>query len=83
MERFGGRAQPLQRPHRPPYSERMPHDDDKSTVGERLTGRRDPQDPDGLLTVDQAEHRPDPLAFGHEETDTLEREKERRARRGT
>jgi hypothetical protein len=26
---------------------------DKAIVGERLTGERDPQDPDGLLTVDQ------------------------------
>jgi hypothetical protein len=24
-----------------------------ATVGERLTGERDPRDPDGLLTVDQ------------------------------
>jgi hypothetical protein len=29
-----------------------PSDRDKSTIGERLTGERDPKDPDGLLTVD-------------------------------
>jgi hypothetical protein len=54
----------------------MPRDEDKSTIGERLTGIRDPQDPDGLLTVEQAENPPDPAAFGTEETDTLERERE-------
>jgi hypothetical protein len=57
----------------------MPRDGDKSRIGERLTGVRDPQDPDGLLTDEQAENPPDPLAFGHEETDTLENEKKRRA----
>lgn len=57
----------------------MPRDEDKSTVGERLTGVRDPQDPDGLLTVEQAENPPDPSAYGHEETDTLENEQKRRA----
>jgi hypothetical protein len=59
----------------------MPHDEDKSTIGERLTGVRDPKDPDGLLTVEQAENPPDPLAYGHEETDTLEKEQQRRASR--
>ena len=59
----------------------MPHHEEKSTIRERLTGVRDPKDPDGLLTVEQAENPPDPLAYGHPETDTLEREKERRARR--
>jgi len=59
----------------------MPHDEDKSAIGERLTGVSDPQDPDGLLTVEQAENPPDPLAFGHAETDTLENEKKRRAAR--
>jgi hypothetical protein len=54
----------------------MPRDEDKSTIGERLTGIRDPQDPDGLLTVEQAENPPDPAAFGTAETDTLERERE-------
>lgn len=58
----------------------MPHDEDTSTVGERLTGVRDPKDPDGLLTVDDAASPPDPLAYGHEETDTLERERELRER---
>jgi hypothetical protein len=58
----------------------MPHDEDKSTVGERLTGVRDPKDPDGLLTVDEGASAPDPLAYGHEETDTLERERELRER---
>jgi hypothetical protein len=58
------------------HTERMPRDEDKSTIGERLTGIRDPKDPDGLLTVEQAENPPDPTAFGTEETDTLERERE-------
>jgi hypothetical protein len=51
----------------------------KSTMAERLTGVHDPQDPDGLLTVEQDADRPDPSAFGHAETDTLEREQERYA----
>jgi hypothetical protein len=59
----------------------MPRDEEKSTIGERLTGVRDPKDPDGLLTVEQAENPPDPLAYGHKETDTLENEKKRRADR--
>jgi hypothetical protein len=42
----------------------MPEDEDKSTVAERLTGRRDPQDPDGLITVEQAENPPDPARYG-------------------
>jgi hypothetical protein len=59
----------------------MPRDEDKSTIGERLTGVRDPKDPDGLLTVEQAANPPDPLAYGHPETDTLESEQQRRASR--
>lgn len=59
----------------------MPHDEDKSTVGQRLTGVRDPKDPDGLLTVDDAAGAPDPLAYGHKETDTLERARELDERR--
>lgn len=55
-------------------------DDRKSTMAERLTGVRDPRDPDGLLTVEQDADRPDPTAFGHAETDTLEREQEHYAR---
>lgn len=54
--------------------------DRKSTMAERLTGVRDPRDPDGLLTVEQDADRPDPTAFGHAETDTLEREQEHYAR---
>jgi hypothetical protein len=42
----------------------MPSDDDKSTMAERLTGRHDPKDPDGLLTVEQAQNPPDPAAYG-------------------
>lgn len=42
----------------------MPRDEDKSTIGERLTGVRDPKDPDGLLTVEQAENPPDPTVVG-------------------
>jgi len=42
----------------------MPRDEDKSTIGERLTGVRDPKDPDGLLTVQQAENPPDPAVVG-------------------
>jgi hypothetical protein len=42
----------------------MPRDEDKSTIGERLTGVRDPKDPDGLLTVEQAENPPDPTEVG-------------------
>lgn len=60
------------------YGDPMPRDEDKSTIGERLTGVRDPKDPDGFLTVEQAENPPDPLAYGHEETDTLENEQKRR-----
>jgi len=37
----------------------MPRDEDKSSIDERLTGQRDPKDPDGLLTIDDAE-RPAP-----------------------
>ncbi len=50
------------------------HDERKSTIGERLTGVRDPKDPDGLLTVEQDADRPDPSRYGTPETDTLERE---------
>lgn len=60
----------------------MPRDEDKSTIDERLTGQRDPKDPDGLLTIDEAEQPiPEILAdmqqYGHAETDTLQRERER------
>lgn len=48
--------------------------EDKSTVAERLTGVRDPKDPDGLLTVEQDADRPDPARYGMPETDTLARE---------
>lgn len=44
----------------PQRDESAPHDEsaqlpanDAAIVGERLTGERDPRDPDGLLTVDQ------------------------------
>ncbi|WP_368496209.1 hypothetical protein [Herbiconiux sp. A18JL235] len=30
----------------------MARDDDKAQLGARLTGERDPRDPDGLLTLD-------------------------------
>lgn len=55
------------------------HSGQKSTMAERLTGVSDPRDPDGPLTVEQDADRPDPAAFGHPETDTLEREKQRYA----
>lgn len=55
----------------------MPRDEDKSTIDVRLTGQRDPKDPDGLLTVDEAENPPSMIAYGHPETDTLEQEQER------
>jgi len=42
-------------------------DEDKSTIGERITGVRDPKDPDGLLTVAQARDLPDPGAIGTDE----------------
>ena len=48
----------------------------------RLTGVRDPKDPDGLLTVEDDARRPDPARFGAPETDTLEREQEHFARLG-
>jgi hypothetical protein len=35
---------------------------------------RDPQDPDGLMTVEQAENPPDRAAFGTDEKDTLDLE---------
>ncbi|MCX7523417.1 hypothetical protein OSC27_14165 [Microbacterium sp. STN6] len=38
----------------------MERDEDKSTMDERLTGVRDPKDPDGLLTVEQAEDAAEP-----------------------
>ncbi|WP_440708967.1 hypothetical protein [Herbiconiux sp. YIM B11900] len=41
----------------------MTSDDDKAKLGERLTGHHDPQDPDGLLTVDDASVEAEP---GHE-----------------
>jgi len=40
----------------------MPKDQDKSTLGRR--GERDPKDPDGLITVDQAAEPPDSTAYG-------------------
>jgi hypothetical protein len=52
----------------------MEHREEKSTIDERLTGVRDPKDPDGLLTVEQAENPPDPAAFGTAEKDTLDLE---------
>jgi hypothetical protein len=54
----------------------MEHHEDKSTIDVRLTGVRDPKDPDGLLTVEQDAERPDPARFGTEETDTLAKEQE-------
>ncbi|MGH1527012.1 hypothetical protein ACRAWC_25195 [Leifsonia sp. L25] len=54
---------------------RRGHDEDKSTLDVRLTGVRDPKDPDGLLTVEQDAARPDPARYGTPETDTLERER--------
>jgi hypothetical protein len=56
----------------------MPHDEDKSSIDERLTGVRDPKDPDGLLTVDGPQSVHDAMTYGHDETDTLEREQELR-----
>ena len=53
---------------------RRGHDEGKSTMDERLTGERDPKDPDGLLTIEEDAERPDPARFGAPETDTLERE---------
>ena len=60
----------------------MEHHEDKSTIDERLTGVRDPRDPDGLLTVEQDADRPDPARYGTEETDTLAKEQEYYARLG-
>lgn len=50
----------------------MPPEEEKSEIGERLTGSPDSQDPDGLLTVEQAANPPSRTAYGHEETDTLD-----------
>jgi hypothetical protein len=55
--------------------DRRGHDEDTSTIDVRLTGVRDPREPDGLLTVEQDADRPDPSRFGVPETDTLERER--------
>ena len=52
----------------------MGHHEDKSTIDERLTGVRDPKDPDGLLTIDQDAVHPDPSRYGTDETDTLAKE---------
>jgi hypothetical protein len=52
----------------------------KSTIDERLTGVRDPKDPDGLLTVEEDAEQPDPARYGTDETDTLEAEQARYAR---
>jgi hypothetical protein len=65
-------------PHRDEQHEG--HTDQRSNLAERLTGVHDPRDPDGLLTVEQDADHPDPPAFGHPETDTLEREQERFAK---
>ena len=59
-----------------------PDDEDKSTIDVRLTGVRDPKDPDGLLTVEEDADRPDPSRYGTAETDTLERERAYVARLG-
>jgi len=48
----------------------MPRDEDKSTIDVYLTGERDPQDPDGLLTIDDAENPPNPAVYGKPKTDT-------------
>jgi hypothetical protein len=37
-----------------------PRDEDKSSIGERITGERDPKDPDGLLTVDDVTPQTEP-----------------------
>jgi hypothetical protein len=58
----------------------MGDQEDKSTIDVRLTGQRDPKDPDGLLTVEQDAERPDPSRYGAPETDTLEAERARWAR---
>jgi hypothetical protein len=63
----------------------MPRDEDKSTIDERLTGQRDPKDPDGLFTIDDAAQPHDEILadmqrYGHAESDTLERERERERR---
>jgi hypothetical protein len=63
-------------------AERRGHDEDKSTMDVRLTGVRDPKDPDGLLTVEEDVDRPDPSRYGTAETDTLEREREHVAQLG-
>lgn len=55
--------------------DRRGHDEDKSIIDVRLTGVRDPKDPDGLLTVEQYAERPDPTRYGAPETDTLARER--------
>jgi hypothetical protein len=52
----------------------MSHDENRPTIGERLTGTYDPKDPDGLVTIDQALNPPDPTKYGTEEKDTLARE---------
>lgn len=52
----------------------MEHREDKSTLDVRLTGVRDPKDPDGLLTVEDDAERPEPVRFGTDETDTLAKE---------
>jgi hypothetical protein len=53
----------------------MDDEEKKSTMDERLTGVRDPKDPDGALTVEQDADRPDPSRYGTDETDTLEKER--------
>jgi hypothetical protein len=53
----------------------MAHDEHHElTLGERLSGRDDPKEPDGLVTVDEVEHPKSHSAYGHAETDTLANE---------
>jgi hypothetical protein len=44
------------------------------TLGERLSGRDDPKEPDGLVTVDEVDNPKSHSAYGHAETDTLANE---------
>ena len=39
----------------PDHEDKPVADDSKSSVGEKVTGVRDPKDPDGLITLDQEE----------------------------
>ncbi|MEJ3403439.1 hypothetical protein WDJ51_01715 [Rathayibacter sp. YIM 133350] len=60
--------------------EGMSNDEDASNIGERLTGERDPKNPDGLLSLDGPDSVKDTITFGHAEPDTLAKERERRSR---